>query len=101
MLKKARTTYARRRTRLVADLAAVGIPAAGRSGMAVWVPVADEPGATSALLDRGWAVAPGGRFRITTAPGIRIGIATLTAAESAALAADLADCLDQPPWRTD
>ena len=32
----------------------------------------------SALLDRGWAVAPGERFRIASAPGIRIGIATLT-----------------------
>lgn len=63
--------------------------------------VADETGITSALLGRGWAVAPGGRFRISTAPGVRIGIATLTAAESARLAADLADCLHQPPRRTD
>jgi DNA-binding transcriptional MocR family regulator len=101
LLKQARAAYARRRARLIADLAAVGIPATGRSGMAVWVPVGDETGVTSALLERGWAVAPGGRFRITTAPGIRIGIATLTAAESARLAADLADCLHQTPRRTD
>jgi hypothetical protein len=80
LLKQARATYARGRARLVADLAAVGIPATGRSGLAVWVPVADETGVTSALLERGGAVAPGGRFRITTAQGIRIGIATLTAA---------------------
>jgi DNA-binding transcriptional MocR family regulator len=101
LLDRARATYAGRRARLVADLAAVGIPAAGHSGMAVWVPVADEPGATSALLDRGWAVAPGERFRITTAPGIRIGIATLTAAESGRLAADLADFVRRRPLRTD
>lgn len=101
LLKQARATYARRRARLVADLATVGIPAIGRSGMAVWVPVADETGVTSALLEHGWAVAPGGRFRITTAPGIRIGIATLTASDSAQLASDLADCLHQAPRRTD
>jgi hypothetical protein len=69
--------------------------------MAVWVPVADETGAVSALLDSGWAVAPGERFRISSAPGIRIGIATLTAAESGRLAADLAEFLRRCPRRTD
>ncbi|MGH3303491.1 MAG: aminotransferase class I/II-fold pyridoxal phosphate-dependent enzyme [Streptosporangiaceae bacterium] len=101
LLERARATYAQRRARLIADLAAVGIAAAGSSGMAVWVPVANETGATSALLDRGWAVAPGERFRIGTAPGIRIGTATLTAAESGRLAADLADFLGRRPRRTD
>ena len=69
--------------------------------MAVWVPVADEVGTTSALLDRGWAVAPGERFRLASGPGIRIGIATLTGAEAAKLAADLAACLRVRPRRTD
>ncbi len=101
LLERARATYAGRRARLIQDLAAVGVPASGRSGMAVWVPVADETGATSALLGRGWAVAPGERFRIRTAPGIRIGIATLTAGESGRLAADLAECLRQRPRRSD
>jgi DNA-binding transcriptional MocR family regulator len=101
LLDRARATYARRRARLVGDLAAVGIAAAGRSGMAVWVPVADETGATSALLDCGWAVAPGERFRIASAPGIRIGIATLTVAESARLSADLAEFVRRRPRRTD
>jgi DNA-binding transcriptional MocR family regulator len=101
LLDRACATYARRRARLVADLAAVGVAATGRSGIAVWVPVADETGATTALLERGWAVAPGERFRLTTRPGIRIGIATLTAAESGRLAADLADFLRRRPRRTD
>jgi DNA-binding transcriptional MocR family regulator len=101
LLDRARATYARRRARLVADLAAAGVAATGRSGIAVWVPVADETGATTALLERGWAVAPGERFRLTTPPGIRIGIATLTAAESGRLAADLADFLRRRPRRTD
>ncbi len=101
LLEHAAETYADRRRQLISALAAVGIPATGRSGMAVWVPVADETGTTSALLDRGWAVAPGERFRIASAPGIRIGIATLTAAEIARLAADLSQALRRRPRRTD
>jgi DNA-binding transcriptional MocR family regulator len=101
LLDQASAAYAQRRTRLIADLASVGIPATGRSGMAVWVPVTDEVGTTSALLDRGWAVAPGERFRTGSPPGIRIGIATLTAAESGQLAADLASILRRRPQRTD
>jgi DNA-binding transcriptional MocR family regulator len=95
LLQRASAAYTQRRARLIADLAAAGIPATGRTGMAVWVPVTDEVATTSALLDRGWAVAPGERFRIASPPGIRIGIATLTAAESAQLAADLASTLSQ------
>ena len=79
LLGRAAATYADRREQLIGALAARGIPAAGRSGLAIWVPVADETGTASALLDRGWAVAPGERFRIASPPGIRIGIATLTA----------------------
>jgi DNA-binding transcriptional MocR family regulator len=97
----ASAAYAQRRARLIADLAGVGIAATGRTGMAVWVPVTDEVGTTSALLDHGWAVAPGERFRTASPPGIRIGIATLTATESAQLAADLARVLSRRPRRTD
>ena len=101
LLGRAAATYADRREQLIAALAARGIPAAGRSGLAIWVPVADETGTASALLDRGWAVAPGERFRIASPPGIRIGIATLTQPEIARLAADLSDSLRRRPRRTD
>jgi DNA-binding transcriptional MocR family regulator len=101
LLNQASAAYGQRRARLIADLAAAGIPAAGQTGMAVWVPVTDEVGTTSALLDRGWAVAPGERFRSASPPGIRIGIATLTAGESAQLAADLASVLSQRARRSD
>lgn len=101
LLVRAAETYTRRRERLIGELAERGIPATGRSGMAVWVPVVDEISTTSALLDRGWAVAPGERFRIASAPGIRIGSATLTVAEAATLAADLAASLRARPRRTD
>jgi DNA-binding transcriptional MocR family regulator len=101
LLEQASAAYALRRGRLIADLAAAGIAATGRSGMAVWVPVSDEVGTTSALLDRGWAVAPGVRFRTASPPGIRIGVATLTATESAQIAADLATALRRRAQRTD
>ena len=101
LLGRAAAAYADRREQLIGALAALGIPATGRSGLAIWVPVADETGTTSALLDRGWAVAPGERFRIAAAPGIRIGVATLTSPEIARLATDLSDCLRRRPRRTD
>ena len=101
LLERAAAAYARRREQLIAELAAHGIAATGRSGLAVWVPVTDEVGTTSALLDRGWAVAPGERFRLRSGPGIRIGIATLTAADASKLAADLSACLRVRPRRTD
>jgi DNA-binding transcriptional MocR family regulator len=101
LLGQAAMTYTERRERLISELADRGIAAAGQSGMAVWVPVADEVSTTSALLDRGWAVAPGERFRIASGPAIRIGIATLTAAEASRLAADLSVSLRIRPRRTD
>jgi DNA-binding transcriptional MocR family regulator len=101
LLARASATYTSRRETLVNELAARGIAATGRSGLAVWVRVPDEPSVTSGLLDRGWAVAPGERFRIASPPGIRIGIGTLTPADSARLASDLSECLVWRPRRTD
>ena len=101
LLEQAAAAYASRREQLIAVLAAHGIAATGRSGLAVWVPVTDEVGTTSALLNRGWAVAPGERFRLASGPGIRIGVATLTQAEATKLAADLSACLRVRPRRTD
>jgi DNA-binding transcriptional MocR family regulator len=100
-LARASDTYTRRRELLISDLAANGIAATGQSGLAVWVPVADETSVTSALLGHGWAVAPGERFRIQSAPGIRIGIGTVAPEESATLAADLRASLTRRPRRSD
>jgi DNA-binding transcriptional MocR family regulator len=101
LLERAAAAYTHRREQLIAELAGHGIAATGRSGLAVWVPVADEVGTTSALLDRGWAVAPGERFRLASGPGIRIGVATLSGADASWLAADLSACLHVRPRRTD
>ncbi|MEU4800130.1 aminotransferase class I/II-fold pyridoxal phosphate-dependent enzyme [Streptomyces sp. NPDC023327] len=70
-------SYGRRRDALIAALAERGVPANGRSGMNVWVPVPDETGAVARLLHAGWAVAPGARFRLSAPPGVRITVAAL------------------------
>ena len=101
LVARAAAAYAERRGSLVDALARRGVPATGRSGLGVWVPVPDEPAITTALLQRGWAVGPGERFRIAAPPGIRIGIGTLTEPEASRLAADIADCLAPRARRTD
>jgi DNA-binding transcriptional MocR family regulator len=101
LLARAAAEYTRRRRDLIDALAGHGVPATGRSGLAVWVPVADEPAAVSALLERGWAVAPGERFRTASPPGIRIGTGTLTSQEASRLAADIAGSLARRPRRGD
>jgi DNA-binding transcriptional MocR family regulator len=81
LISRAGAQYAGNRSHLLAALAALGVTAWGRSGLNVWVPVADETVAITRLLNAGWAAAPGTRFRIRTGPGIRITIADLAADE--------------------
>ena len=90
VVAKAATSYDERRDRLIAELAARGIVAIGRSGLNVWVPVADETAVVAGLLQAGWAVAPGARFRQTSGSGVRITVSELTASIIPTLADDLA-----------
>ncbi|MEO3805450.1 aminotransferase class I/II-fold pyridoxal phosphate-dependent enzyme [Nonomuraea sp. B1E8] len=85
--------YARRRDGLVEALAVRGITAHGRTGLNVWVPVADESTAITRLLARGWAAAPGARNRVATPPALRLTTATLGQDEIVGLADDLAAAL--------
>lgn len=79
-------SYAGRRDALVRALGERGVEAYGRSGMNVWVPVSDETGAVAGLLQAGWAVAPGARFRIDAPQAIRITVSPLTDADIKPLA---------------
>ncbi|HET9876781.1 MAG TPA: aminotransferase class I/II-fold pyridoxal phosphate-dependent enzyme [Mycobacterium sp.] len=86
LVAKAEAAYTRNRALLVGELAERGVTAHGRSGLNVWVPVPDEAVAITRLLDAGWAVAPGTRFRVGSAPGIRITISDLDTPDIAPLA---------------
>jgi DNA-binding transcriptional MocR family regulator len=90
LLARAAKTYSERRAALVAALAAHGIRAHGDSGLGVWVPLEEEVAAVQGLLERGWAVGAGERFRFNTPPGIRITTTDLEPAEAKELAAALA-----------
>ncbi|GGY86599.1 aminotransferase class I/II-fold pyridoxal phosphate-dependent enzyme [Streptomyces nitrosporeus] len=79
-------SYGERRRALVEALERRGIPAYGRSGMHVWVPVGDETGAVARLLHAGWAVAPGARFRLASPPGVRLTVSRLSEADIEPLA---------------
>ncbi|MCX4510386.1 aminotransferase class I/II-fold pyridoxal phosphate-dependent enzyme [Streptomyces sp. NBC_01619] len=78
--------YGERRDALLRALAGRGVEARGRSGMNVWVHVADETGTVARLLHAGWAVAPGARFRISSPPGVRLTVSGLTADDIGRLA---------------
>lgn len=91
LLARAERTYARRRGALVDALTKHGIPAHSRSGLSVWIPVHDEATAAQALLERGWAVSAGERYRFDSRPGIRVTVTTLEPAEAKEVAAALAE----------
>ena len=90
LLEEARTAYARRRATVLQALELRGIAAHGRSGVNVWIPVAEEASVIQDLLARGWAVRAGERFRLRSRPGIRVTISTLTAEDTERLADDIA-----------
>jgi DNA-binding transcriptional MocR family regulator len=93
LLSRAEKTYRERRETLVRELAKRGIAAHGISGLNVWIPVIHESAVAQSLLGRGWAVNAGERYRIASAPAIRVTIAKLDARDAARLADDLAAVL--------
>ncbi|MFB9234429.1 aminotransferase class I/II-fold pyridoxal phosphate-dependent enzyme [Plantactinospora siamensis] len=86
LIGSAAASYDRRRGALVAALAARGVPAHGRTGINVWVPVPDETRAVTVLRDAGYAVAPGSLYRIAAPPAVRITISPLDEPDVPALA---------------
>ncbi|MEV7511337.1 aminotransferase class I/II-fold pyridoxal phosphate-dependent enzyme [Streptomyces sp. NPDC091201] len=89
--------YGERRDGLVEALRARGVPAYGRSGLNVWVPVADETAAVTRLLTAGWAVAPGSLFRVESGPGIRLTVSRLRTADVPGLADAVAGAVRTGP----
>jgi DNA-binding transcriptional MocR family regulator len=91
LLAHAAAAYTERRDALVEALAEHGLAAHGRSGLNVWVPVAEEVGMVQGLLARGWCVRGGERYRIRTGPAIRVTTAALLPDDARRLAADIAE----------
>ena len=86
----AEKTYAIRRQALLRALASHGIEAFGKSGLNVWIPVADESAVIQSLFQAGWAVHAGESYRIATGPAIRVTISALTPADAKRFARDVA-----------
>jgi DNA-binding transcriptional MocR family regulator len=92
-LARAEAIYTQRRVAALAALREHGIEARAASGFNIWISARDETGVVRAMAERGWAVAAGERFRIRSAPGIRITISTLQPPDAGRFAADLAAAL--------
>jgi DNA-binding transcriptional MocR family regulator len=93
LLARAERVYSERRNALVTALATHGVTAFGKSGLGVWVPLQEEVAVVQLLLDAGWAVSPGERYRFNTRPGIRITTTELQPKDAAKLANSLAAAL--------
>jgi DNA-binding transcriptional MocR family regulator len=93
LIGRAARTYTERRSGLVDALARHGLAARGRSGLNVWIPVAEEAAAVQHLLSRGWGVRGGERYRFRAGPAIRATTADLLPDEAERFAADLGDLL--------
>jgi len=93
LLNRAATVYANRRRALIEALAEYGIEARGRSGLNVWIAVAEEAAVVNAMAAKGWAIRAGECYRIKSAPGIRVTVATLTPEDARRFAADLAEAV--------
>jgi DNA-binding transcriptional MocR family regulator len=95
LLARAAEIYSQRRSALLAALSAHGIGAHGRSGFNVWIPVRQETAVVNALAERGWGVMAGERFRLRSAPAIRVTCSRLSPSDAGRFAASLAESLQQ------
>ncbi|MDP9405595.1 MAG: aminotransferase class I/II-fold pyridoxal phosphate-dependent enzyme, partial [Actinomycetota bacterium] len=93
LLEQAAATYQHRRQALITALAGHGVPAHGRSGLNVWVPVTEEAPVVTALMREGWAVRAGEAFRLGSTPAIRVTVASLDVGEAPRVADAIAGAL--------
>jgi len=99
LFARATEAYASRRSGLIEALAAQGVRATGRAGLNVWVEVVEEAECVRALMQAGWAVAPGERYRMESPPALRVTAAALRPGEAEEIAVALGRVL-RPHTRT-
>lgn len=63
----------------------------------MWIPLAEEVAVVQTLLEEGWAVSPGERYRFRTTPGVRITTTALEPKDAAELAGAFATAVQSPP----
>ncbi len=88
--------YESRRRAMLDALTEWGFEAHAASGLNVWVPVPDEPAVVLAMEERGFAIRAGGRFRIRSAPGVRLTVAALDDGEADGVARALHGAISEP-----
>ncbi len=98
-ITQASSAYVRRRTALLDRLKERGVPAMGRSGFNIWLPVEAEQAVVEALAERGYAVAAGEPWRIRSAPAVRVSTSTLADHQIEALADAIAEVVVAPVRR--
>jgi len=86
---RAQRIYTERREALLRELRQRGIAAHGASGLNVWIPVAEESATVQALVQKGWGVKAGERYRVASPPAIRVTISGLSVRDAARFAEDL------------
>jgi DNA-binding transcriptional MocR family regulator len=89
--------YNTRRLLMLSELAKRGIEAHGASGLNVWIPVLEEVPTVAGMLQSGWAITAGERWRLRSGPAVRITISTLQEEEIRTVADDLAAVLERRP----
>ncbi|MEZ5372660.1 MAG: aminotransferase class I/II-fold pyridoxal phosphate-dependent enzyme [Microthrixaceae bacterium] len=88
--------YRARRDRLRRRLEDAGVPSTGRSGLHVWIPVADEQSVAAALLRHDVAVRTGAAYRLASPPAIRVTTAALNNVQLDRVADAIAGVLTAP-----
>ena len=78
LVDNAATSYANRRSQLIAALAEHGIAASGASGINVWIPTIDEQATVEAARVAGFAIRAADAYRIDSGPAVRVTISNLT-----------------------
>jgi DNA-binding transcriptional MocR family regulator len=93
-LRRAAAVYTERRESLLRALGRRGIEAHGQSGLNVWIPVREETAVVGSLAAAGWGVRAGERYRLKSAPAIRVTTAALRREDAERLSAALATVLE-------
>jgi DNA-binding transcriptional MocR family regulator len=98
---RARATYARRRTSVVAALRSHGVEVGGDDGLNIWLPVRAETETLVRLASRGIGVAAGGPFTTSVTQPAHVRVTTSTIdADYSGVAAELAAAANLDGWTT-